>query len=59
MYKHKYQAIDVKSVDWTILRKHSQGQSLVFAVDVAKGDVRRLDDREEGCGGDDKMDPSD
>ncbi len=39
MSKHKYQAIDVKSVDWTILRKHTQGQSLVFAVDVAKKEM--------------------
>ena len=34
--KHTYRAKNVKSIDWAQLKGHVAGQSLVFAVDIAK-----------------------
>jgi hypothetical protein len=38
MKKHSYRQIDVNKIDWLKLREKTEGQELLFSVDVAKQD---------------------
>lgn len=38
MKKHSYRQTDVNKIDWTNLREKTEGQDLLFSVDVAKQD---------------------